>query len=109
FYRIINPEEIQHEKTLGGGLEKFAYHVEVVGGMIPFCNSWALNSTDIKLLESLNKEIADLKKQIQALTILAEDRKAKLSQEQQALIKLAKQKLTNKKEAAELLNQLTQN
>jgi hypothetical protein len=42
FYRIINPEEIQHEKTLGGGMEKFAYHVEVVGGMIPFCNSWAL-------------------------------------------------------------------
>ena len=42
FYRIINPEEIQHEKTLGGGMEKFAYHVEVVGGMIPFTNSWAL-------------------------------------------------------------------
>lgn len=42
FYRIINPEEIQQEKTLGGGMEKFAYHVEVVGGMIPFCNSWAL-------------------------------------------------------------------
>jgi len=41
-YRIINPEEIQHEKTLGGGMEKFAYHVEVVGGMIPFTNSWAL-------------------------------------------------------------------
>jgi uncharacterized protein YktA (UPF0223 family) len=42
FYRIVNPEEIQHEKTLGGGMEKFAYHVEVVGGMIPFTNSWAL-------------------------------------------------------------------
>jgi hypothetical protein len=41
-YRIINPEEIQHEKTLGGGMEKFAYHVEVVGGMIPFTNAWAL-------------------------------------------------------------------
>lgn len=44
FYRIINPEEIQHEKTLGGGMEKFAYEVEVVGGMIPFTNSWALVS-----------------------------------------------------------------
>jgi len=43
-YRIINPEEIQHEKTLGGGMEKFAYHVEVVGGMIPFTNAWALVS-----------------------------------------------------------------
>ena len=42
FYRIINPEEIQHEKTLGGGMEKFAYHVEVVGGILPFTNSWAL-------------------------------------------------------------------
>ena len=42
FYRIINPEEIQQEKTLGGGMEKFAYEVEVVGGMIPFTNSWAL-------------------------------------------------------------------
>lgn len=42
FYRIINPEEIQHEKTLGGGMEKYAYEVEVVGGMIPFTNSWAL-------------------------------------------------------------------
>jgi hypothetical protein len=41
-YRIINPEEIQEEKTLGGGMTKFAYHVEVVGGMIPFTNSWAL-------------------------------------------------------------------
>jgi uncharacterized protein YktA (UPF0223 family) len=39
FYRIINPEEIQHEKTLGGGMEKFAYHVEVVGGVLPFTNS----------------------------------------------------------------------
>ena len=43
-YRIINPEEIQQEKTLGGGMTKFAYHVEVVGGMIPFTNSWALVS-----------------------------------------------------------------
>jgi hypothetical protein len=42
FYRVINPEEIQEEKTLGGGLTKFTYHVEVVGGMIPFTNSWAL-------------------------------------------------------------------
>jgi len=42
FYRIINPEDIQHEKTLGGGMEKFAYHVEVVGGVLPFTNSWAL-------------------------------------------------------------------
>ena len=39
FYRIINPEEIQEEKTLGGGMTKYAYHVEVVGGMIPFTNS----------------------------------------------------------------------
>jgi hypothetical protein len=23
-------------------MEKFAYHVEVVGGVIPFTNSWAL-------------------------------------------------------------------
>lgn len=36
FYRIINPEDIQHEKTLGGGMEKFAYHVEVVGGYDTF-------------------------------------------------------------------------
>ena len=42
FYRIINPEEIQHEKTLGGGMEKFTHHVEVVGGILPFTNSWAL-------------------------------------------------------------------
>ena len=41
-YRIINPEEITSEQTLGGGMTKFAYHVEVVGGMIPFTNSWAL-------------------------------------------------------------------
>ncbi|CAH1765360.1 2946_t:CDS:2, partial [Entrophospora sp. SA101] len=44
FYRIINPEEIQHEKTLGGGMEKFAYHVEVVGGMIPFTNTIKANN-----------------------------------------------------------------
>ena len=43
-YRIINPEEITSENTLGGGMTKFAYHVEVVGGMIPFTNSWALVS-----------------------------------------------------------------
>jgi hypothetical protein len=23
-------------------MEKFAYHVEVVGGILPFTNSWAL-------------------------------------------------------------------
>lgn len=41
-YRIINDEGIKEDETLGGGMKKFAYHIEVVGGMIPFTNSWAL-------------------------------------------------------------------
>ena len=41
-YRIINDEGIQQEKTLAGGLEKFAWNLEVVGGILPFTNSWAL-------------------------------------------------------------------
>lgn len=41
-YWVINPEEIQHEKTLGGGMEKFAWNVEVVGGMLSYTNSWVL-------------------------------------------------------------------
>lgn len=41
-YRVINDGGIQEERTLGGGMSKFAYHLEVVGGMIPFTNSWAL-------------------------------------------------------------------
>lgn len=41
-YRIINDEGIKEAETLGGGMKKFAYNIEVVGGMIPFTNSWAL-------------------------------------------------------------------
>lgn len=43
-YRIINDEGIKETETLGGGMKKFAYNIEVVGGMIPFTNSWALVS-----------------------------------------------------------------
>ncbi|CAG8836119.1 1466_t:CDS:2, partial [Racocetra persica] len=159
FYRIINPEEIQHEKTLGGGMEKFAYHVEVNKSAEAergkksanynrtskpfltndnekinlqketkeFLKKFGLkklsevkeerqileqdlntlqNSTDIAIVEGLNKEITTLKKQNEALTLLAEKRKQDLTQEQQALINLAKQKLANKKAAKELLTQL---
>lgn len=41
-YRIINDEGVKEAETLGGGMKKFAYNIEVVGGMIPFTNSWAL-------------------------------------------------------------------
>lgn len=41
-YRIINDEGIDQEKTLASGITKFAWNMEVVGGMIPFTNSWAL-------------------------------------------------------------------
>jgi len=43
-YRIINDEGVKETETLGGGMKKFAYNIEVVGGMIPFTNSWALVS-----------------------------------------------------------------
>ncbi|CAI2197709.1 1567_t:CDS:2 [Funneliformis geosporum] len=65
FYRIINPDEIQHEKTLGGGMEKFAYHVEVVGGMIPFTNSQEKNT--------LQQDLVNLENSIDA-QILAQER-----------------------------------
>jgi hypothetical protein len=61
------------------------------------------------MVENLNKEITTLKKTNAALTILANDRKSRLAQEQQALINLAKQKLASKKEAKNLLTQLEQN
>ena len=43
-YRIINDEGVKETETLGGGMKKFAYNIEVVGGMISFTNSWALVS-----------------------------------------------------------------
>jgi hypothetical protein len=61
------------------------------------------------MVEGLNKEIATLKKTNAALTILAEQRKQKLEQEQQALINLAQQKIASKKEAKDLLTELEQN
>jgi hypothetical protein len=42
-YRIINDEEgIKEAETLGGGIKKFAYNLEVVGGMLTYTNAWAL-------------------------------------------------------------------
>lgn len=41
-YRIINDEGVKEDETLGGGMKKFAYHLEVVGGMLSYTNSWAL-------------------------------------------------------------------
>jgi len=41
-YRIINDDGVKEAETLGGGMKKFAWEIEVVGGMIPFTNSWAL-------------------------------------------------------------------
>jgi hypothetical protein len=52
------------------------------------------------------QHIQGLNKQIQALTILADQRKENLEREKLALIALAKQKIANKKEASELLKQL---
>jgi hypothetical protein len=60
-------------------------------------------------VENLSKENKDKDKQITALTLLATQRKAALEQEQNALILLARQKIKGKKEAQELLEQLTQN
>lgn len=59
-----------------------------------------------RTIEQLLQEQAGLLKANQALTILAEKRKADLEQEKVALINLAKQKLTNKKEFQTLLNDL---
>jgi hypothetical protein len=64
---------------------------------------------DVAIVENLTKENQVKDKQIKALTILANDRKAKLEQEKQALINLAKQKIKNQKEARELLTQIEQN
>lgn len=41
-YRIINEDGITHEQVFGSGNSKFGYHMTVIGGMIPFTNSWAL-------------------------------------------------------------------
>jgi hypothetical protein len=39
-YRIINDEEgIKEAETLGGGIKKFAYNLEVVGGMLTYTNA----------------------------------------------------------------------
>ncbi|CAG8661672.1 5364_t:CDS:2, partial [Scutellospora calospora] len=135
FYRIINPEEIQHEKTLGGGLEKFAYHVEVVGGEIAKKRerhrslkleadlkqernilqndlTTLQNSTDIKILEGLNKEITDLKKQIQGLTLLASDPQEKAdleAQHQQELTQFTQNLNLSQQENQNLKKQLFSN
>ena len=41
-FRIINEDGIMTEQVFGSGNMKFGYHITVVGGLIPFCNSWAL-------------------------------------------------------------------
>lgn len=42
-YRIINDEEgIKEAETLGGGMKKFAWNLEVTGGMLSYTNAWAL-------------------------------------------------------------------
>jgi hypothetical protein len=42
-YRIINDEEgIKEAETLGGGMKKFAWNLEVTGGMLTYTNAWAL-------------------------------------------------------------------
>lgn len=41
-YRIINDEGIQEDKTLGGGMNKFAWEIELIAGMISFTNASAL-------------------------------------------------------------------
>lgn len=57
---------------------------------------------------SLKQSLQTLQKQIKALTLLAKERKTQLSQEKTALIQLAQKKITNQKQAKELLNQLTE-
>ncbi|CAG8581668.1 4558_t:CDS:2 [Racocetra fulgida] len=70
-YRIINPDEIQHEKTLGGGMEKFAYHVEVVGdqerNILQNDIATLQNSADVAVVEGLNKKISNLRTQNEEL------------------------------------------
>jgi hypothetical protein len=41
-YRIINDEGIKEAETLGGGMKKFAWEVELVAGMISFTNAYTL-------------------------------------------------------------------
>ncbi len=65
-----------------------------------------VNKLNGRTVEELLKVEQFLLKTNEALTLLAEKRKVDLTQEKQALIKLAKQKLANKKEASELLNSL---
>jgi hypothetical protein len=41
-YRIINDEGIKEAETLGGGMKKFAWEIELIAGMISFTNAAAL-------------------------------------------------------------------
>src|SRR4051794_21615576 len=70
---------------------------------LQFNHQQILLDVDYQLQIHTKEENEKLKRQIQALTVLAQDRKAQLAQEQQALINLAKQKIANKKQASELL------
>ncbi|CAI2189578.1 3882_t:CDS:2 [Funneliformis geosporum] len=124
FYRIINPDEIQHEKTLGGGMEKFAYHVEVQD-LVNLENSIDaqilaqereknenLQKALDSLVEVLGKEdihtLTDLKALLQGQTLknLLALNQQKHNDLEAQLLNLAKQKITKQKQATELLNHL---
>ncbi|CAI2180300.1 14222_t:CDS:2, partial [Funneliformis geosporum] len=108
FYRIINPDEIQHEKTLGGGMEKFAYHVEVVGGMIPFTNSEGQHN-QISELESsektLTQEKQNLIQQVQEDRATYQRAKSQLKEAHQK--ELNEQKTFYSRKIKDLTSQLT--
>ncbi|CAI2183313.1 19671_t:CDS:10 [Funneliformis geosporum] len=99
-YRIINPEEIQHEKTLGGGMEKFAYHVEVGGD----------NSSQIKKLEdqerqALQQDIYQLENSTDLkLLNQAQDKQKELQEALDNIIALlGKEEIKNLKDIRKLL------
>jgi len=74
-----------------------------------FQHQQVLQDVDYQLQVHTKQENENLKKVIQALTHLANSRKQELEREKQALINLAKQKLTSKKAAQTLVEQIETN
>jgi murein endopeptidase len=74
-----------------------------------FQHQQVLLDVDYQLQVNTKQENENLKKTVQALTLLANQRKQALEQEKSALITLAKQKLKNKKEAQALVEQIETN
>ncbi|RHZ37441.1 hypothetical protein [endosymbiont GvMRE of Glomus versiforme] len=85
--------------------KKFGVPYEEIEWICSYCLKTDFDQLEIQFTTE-QKKVVDLQKQTKALTLLANSRKEALEREKQALIQIANKKLTNQKEAKQLLKEL---